>query len=116
MTPEQRRVYQRARYNSNPEAKKSSALKRYHEQKEKQEKFNGEDYAEEFLFNTSVLGMAARDIISRSKPGPSFFRDDVRFRVTVVRCGSCRRYFDPAVTGTFPECSPECAHLYQWGK
>lgn len=115
MTPEQRREYQRARYNSSPEAKRATALKRYHEQKEKEE-FNAEDYAEEFLFNTSVLGMGARDIISGSRPGASFFRHVVRPRLSLVRCSSCRRYFDPAMTGTFPECSPECAHAYQWGK
>lgn len=117
VTPEQRRDYQRARYNKNPTAKKHAALKRYHEQKEKgQEEFDAADYASEFAFSTGYLGMAAREIVTRSVPGASFFRHDVLPRISLARCGVCRRYFDPAVTMTFPECSAECAHLYQWGK
>lgn len=113
MTPEQRRAYQRERYHSNLAAerlrKAKEAKDRYHEDEAASDP---EDYAEEFEFSTIYLNMSARSIISGSLPGRDWFYAEVLPRVSHARCGTCGRYYIPAISGYTAECSPACLSDY----
>jgi hypothetical protein len=72
-------------------------------------KYDPEDYCEE-LQRLACEGMATKDFIARSNPGPKWFRKYVMPIATMARCHACGRYFNPSKVGMLVECTkPRCA-------
>lgn len=71
------------------------------------EQFDPEDYAEEWLFLTWA-GVRSDQIIERSRPPRTWFSRHVLPRVTRSRCATCGELFNPQVSGFLVRCSKTC--------
>lgn len=80
-------------------------------------RYDVDDYVQEWE-ELTWLGLDAARIISGSDPGREWFLTWVMPRVSVSRCSSCGRVFNPSETGTLLACSKTCG-IYTdnaWGR
>lgn len=118
---ESRRAYQRKRYADNVESerKRKKELTARHARDRaagvpvvrKYSPYDAEDYVAEFSELTD-LGLSCREIVERSVPSLSWFRENVFPVAPRALCISCRGFFVPAAISRGTECGTDCRNLY----
>lgn len=80
-------------------------------------KYDVDDYVQEWA-ELTWLGMDAARIIAGSDPSEDWFLTWVLPRVSVARCSSCERIFNPSEAGTLIVCSTSCRaqNNNAWGR
>jgi hypothetical protein len=73
--------------------------------------YDAEDYLEEFSELTD-LGMSCREIVARSAPSLTWFRQHIFPHAPRALCIICHGYFTPAQITRGTECGSACRNAY----